>query len=495
MARVQLRQRDSVQVDRLFLGHSVFGKTIYVDSVNGNDNNTGEDPKAALATLAQAIANATASAGDIIVLAPKHAETLVSAGAINVSKAGLTIVGLGRGAERATFTLGTAATATFQVSAADITIKNVLFTLTIDSLAKLLDVDSTDLTLEDCEFRSDEGATKAQALVFVELDGGAANAVDRATIRRCKFTSLTAGANSAIKLAEVADEVTIEDCEIDGDWADAGIHNPTAKILTSLRLSHNVVRNRQTGDHAIELVSACTGRAVGNHLFGDTLGTIFDPGSLLCVDNWEQDAIDEAGVVSPRTMNPAGLADGAIAAATLASNAIAAAKIAGDAITNAKIADNAFSQEQFDVDSTAGFLLGKEATRAAANLPATTAAPIFTVSGGRILLLSIVGEVTTIIQAQLCNQKLTANPTVGADVDLCAVVDINGDAVGTMYNITGTLANAMVATPSGAMPTQAAAVVVAAGTIDLSESATNTGQIKWTLHYVPLDAGATVVAA
>ncbi len=131
--------------------------------------------------------------------------------------------------------------------------------------------------------------------------------------------------------------------------------------------------------------------------------------------------------------------------------------------------------------------------RATDTLPQGTQEAIFTVSG-RVLLTQIAGEVTTQIQAQANDIKLIANPTVGADVDLCAAVESNGDVVGTLYNITGTLANAMVATTSGAVIAQVAAILVTAGTIDFDCAASSTGNVKWTLHYIPLDAGSTVVA-
>lgn len=132
--------------------------------------------------------------------------------------------------------------------------------------------------------------------------------------------------------------------------------------------------------------------------------------------------------------------------------------------------------------------------RAAATLPATADTPYFTVTG-KIKLLDIVGEVTTVVETQANNTKLIANPTVGADVDLCAVNDISADAAGTIYGITGTLANAMVATTSGAGVSQAAPVTVAAGSIDLSCAATNTGATAWGVRYVPLEPGARVFAA
>lgn len=132
--------------------------------------------------------------------------------------------------------------------------------------------------------------------------------------------------------------------------------------------------------------------------------------------------------------------------------------------------------------------------RALATLPATAATPYFTVTG-RVKLISIIGEVTTLVQTQACNAKLISNPTVGADVDLCAVLDITASAVGAQFSITGTLANAMVKTTSGAGVFQAAPLLIMPGTIDFSTSATNTGATKWRVEYVPVDAGARIFAA
>lgn len=134
------------------------------------------------------------------------------------------------------------------------------------------------------------------------------------------------------------------------------------------------------------------------------------------------------------------------------------------------------------------------AYRATAALPQTAAAALFNVTG-RIKVLSIIGEVTTIIQNQANNTKLISNPTVGADVDICAVADIANDAVGSQLSITGTLATAMVETVSAALVYQAAPVIVTAGTIDLSCSASNTGSVKWIIDYQPIDPGAVVYAA
>lgn len=140
-------------------------------------------------------------------------------------------------------------------------------------------------------------------------------------------------------------------------------------------------------------------------------------------------------------------------------------------------------------------LLGKKVERATATLPQTTAAAIFNIKGGRVLMTQIVGEVTVVIQTQANNTKLTANPTTGTSVDICAALSITADEVGCLYGITGLNTDAMIGINAGALPAQTRAVVLPIGTLDLDCAASNTGSVKWTLFYIPIDDGAYVEAA
>lgn len=140
-------------------------------------------------------------------------------------------------------------------------------------------------------------------------------------------------------------------------------------------------------------------------------------------------------------------------------------------------------------------LYGLKVDRATATLPQTTAAAIFTISGGRVIITSIVGEVTTVIQTQANNTKLTANPTTGTSVDMCAVLNITADEVGCLYGITGLPSDALVGTNAGLAPLMYRRLILPIGTIDLDCAASNTGSVKWSLTYVPLDDGAAIVAA
>lgn len=142
--------------------------------------------------------------------------------------------------------------------------------------------------------------------------------------------------------------------------------------------------------------------------------------------------------------------------------------------------------------------LGQKVDRATAALPQSTAAALFTVSTGRVLLTSIIGEVTTVIQTQANATKLTFDPTdAGATQDLCATLDITADAVGTMYSITGTpataLQDALNFVPSSKMLAQP--IILKPGSVLLDCAASNTGSVKWSLTYWPIDTGAAVVSA
>ena len=136
--------------------------------------------------------------------------------------------------------------------------------------------------------------------------------------------------------------------------------------------------------------------------------------------------------------------------------------------------------------------LGFRTDRNPANLPQTAAADYFTVVGGRVAVF-FVGEVTTVIQNQANNAKLIHHPTVGTDMDLCAVLNIANKEVGTLLGITGIPADALLG--AGQAVRFQNQVVLKPGTVQLSCSASNTGATKWTCYWIPIDEGASVAAA
>jgi hypothetical protein len=141
-------------------------------------------------------------------------------------------------------------------------------------------------------------------------------------------------------------------------------------------------------------------------------------------------------------------------------------------------------------------VLGVSVARATATLPATTQGAIFTVAGGRVLVTSLIGTVTTAIQNQACTLKITGNPTAGTDVDLATATAVTAKEVGSIITLPAAAGGAVVvANAGGALVPIGSGLVLNAGTLDIVTSATNTGSVKWDLTYVPIDDGASVTAA
>lgn len=199
------RFRETVTIGGVPLLQTHPGKVFWVSNAatllggqrSGSDGNKGtfDSP---FATLDYAVGQCTANRGDIIFMKPGHAEAISTATALALDVAGIAIVGLGIGSNRPTLTLDTATTATIGVSAANISITNVIvsanfadivsaFTLTtakycaLDKVAiqatatnmnflHVIDTNATTddakgLTVVNCSWFEPDAATLAFALV------------------------------------------------------------------------------------------------------------------------------------------------------------------------------------------------------------------------------------------------------------------------------------------------------------------------------------------
>ena len=116
-----------------------WGATRYVNSAHANASDSGKtglnllEP---LATLVRAIAQS--NAGDTIVIGPGHTETISAAGAITVALANVTIIGIGRGNQKPTFTFSTSTAGSILLSGAGLRLENLHFVTNIASLVLML---------------------------------------------------------------------------------------------------------------------------------------------------------------------------------------------------------------------------------------------------------------------------------------------------------------------------------------------------------------------
>jgi hypothetical protein len=141
---------------------------------------------------------------------------------------------------------------------------------------------------------------------------------------------------------------------------------------------------------------------------------------------------------------------------------------------------------------------GYTATRALDTLPQTVASPgeaLFTITGGRVLVTRLVGEVTTTaIEGTNPVLSVTSAPTVGTAVVLASTVDASSLEIGGFLSVEGD-GSALVKSNAGAVLATAVptAFIVPVGSIGLISGANKTGAMKWDLTYFPLDEGAAVV--
>ena len=142
-----------------------------------------------------------------------------------------------------------------------------------------------------------------------------------------------------------------------------------------------------------------------------------------------------------------------------------------------------------------------QVTCPARTIPATTTDQIFRVRGGRVLVQALIGEVTTVIQAQADNLKVSSkrldnsSVAVGTAADIAANVDMTGLEVGGLYFVEGDGTAGVLSNAGGALiGANSGRWVAPQGEIYLTTSATNTGAMKWDIWYLPLDPGAYVEA-
>lgn len=152
---------------------------------------------------------------------------------------------------------------------------------------------------------------------------------------------------------------------------------------------------------------------------------------------------------------------------------------------------------------------GALVTGGAKTLPATTTGHLFTVAGGRVIVTSITGTVSTVVQAQACTVSIGNTPSGGSAATTSitsASASVSGLAVGASFGVpafsSGSPAALAFTAASGVLPSADLGVrvdlggicLVPAGTIDWTTSATNTGAVAWSITYIPYDAGASVTA-
>lgn len=197
-------------------------------------------------TIQGAVDAAVASRGDVILVAPGHTETISNATTITLNKAGVTIIGLGTGSLRPTLTFDTATTAKIPVSAANVTIKNVIHVANFADIATAyLLTTAPEFDCSECSFRDTSSVLNFVAIVTttvsVNSDGLKFNK------NRISMLGTTAG-TTPVKVANTLDRIQLNDNFI----TKAVLNNTScllahgALVVTNLEMARNKVFSANT---------------------------------------------------------------------------------------------------------------------------------------------------------------------------------------------------------------------------------------------------------
>lgn len=449
------------------------GNYIFVSSSTGADGNPGTYDLP-MRTLDAAIGRCVANTGYVIALMPGHAETVAAASGITLDVAGVTVVGMGEGASRPTFTFS-ATDSTIVISAAAcqfghklINGENSIITKpSIDSVVTALSISGGSCSV----FVEHQDASSTVENVTAVTAAATADNL----ILDLKYVGFTAG--NAITSAIILDGLSNARVNVDfyGVVGTAVVQfNDTAVIDVNV-----------TGYMYVSGITNFS-RSVVDTATGSTWFASFYDGAA-------------AAAVS-------GGSGGALAADDVAVVAAGQAVPSADATANALERDvignktDAAVTEVGTTKSIEAYLKGLVGSMWASPIcvAKTDGAvlsgtdPLFTITGGPVRC-TIYGIVTTQIGAGTTNGKLVITTTTpAATVDMnAAAVDIDADAAGTSYRSINTTA---IFTPvtagfvmmGNAFATDDTEFLCPIGSIGFNSDAARAGVIAWYMMYTPL---------
>lgn len=204
------------------------GNIFFVDSgsATGADSaGYGQNPDAPVITLDYAIGLCTANNGDIIYLMPGHNESLTASLVVAADVAGVTVIGLGSGADMPRFDYDNAS-GLITISAASVTMKNIQLLPSVTGITKAISVTGDDITLDNITFMSGEDGAAVDEFTAGILIAASA---DRCTIKNCTFNTYPGDASAnAISLTGANVGCVIRDNVFNGAYSTAAISGITA---------------------------------------------------------------------------------------------------------------------------------------------------------------------------------------------------------------------------------------------------------------------------
>ena len=287
-------QQEVISGDVYFVGATAGAS--WVAGVNAGECGQKETP---FATIDYAIGKCTANNGDVIYVLPGHTETLATAGAITADIAGISIIGLGNGSLIPKLTLSATA-ATIAVSAANVTIKNLIIIPGIAEIVTVFYVTAGYCTLDGII----SYANSTYCIMTMVLTTSAA---DDLTIKNCHWvqTQVPAANSKFISL------VGADRARILGNYFDIALTNhasstilggaTTASLDICVRDNLFKIAGGTTILSAVLLYTATTGVVAWNAMVGTAaaLAGLNNPANCHCIENYAESAVAKSGVLDP----------------------------------------------------------------------------------------------------------------------------------------------------------------------------------------------------
>lgn len=258
------------------------GNSYYVDSGVTTEGD-GSNWDHAVNTIAEAVALCTASNGDYIYVAEGHVENLSSATIFKISVIGVTVIGMGEGSLRPTFTT-TATAGVAHLNATNVRVYNCRFVCGIDNTTTLAKIQGDDSGFIGCYFGEGGGDGDMNGVTAITV-GVADGDSDRAVVIGNEINCKTDGKwVQGILLAKDMTDIRVTGNTIYGDFTSGACieGQASSNAQVQLGIGGNILTQLDTGEPVIEIKdTSSTGWIVGNTIYSDTDGTTIDAGGLL----------------------------------------------------------------------------------------------------------------------------------------------------------------------------------------------------------------------
>lgn len=277
-------------------GGAVFfvgGGTAAVNGVGASDTYPGIRPEESKSTIQDALDKTVAGRGDTVVVLPG---SVTITAALTMTKADVTLSGIdSNGTINPSAILSSLAASAdaINVTAANVVIEDLHFPASTAATTSRIDAGAAGLVVRGCTFECGVNDLETITVPAAGL---------HTTIVGNRFYITADGPDAAIEIeAAGAHFIRIENNVFLGQsnankWDTGAVNSGVA------HLDCVVSGNTNTDGPAIIFSAAATGMIVGNIMGSGSLGSMLDPGSCMCAENYEADAINQSARIFPDTI-------------------------------------------------------------------------------------------------------------------------------------------------------------------------------------------------